>query len=736
MSSGAARPNHKRRDRPRVLLLWPGSLFGGGANFGVPQLLSIASAIRRHTDAEVDIIDLDLERAFGRVELSSLLAPGYDLVGMSCYSSYDYLKVMALGALVKRLLPRAWLVTGGYHASARPHEFTLQSSPFQFVTVGDGEGPMVRLVHALSAGKRPLMRIVGPEPLPDVNSLDYDWSLLARYRPVARSVASQAELYLSRGCPYDCAFCMERAKRDTSWRPLEAERAVEEIHRLDKFLDLRDWTLFIADALFGMKKKWRRTFLEGLARRPSRARKIWLLIRVDLIEREDIELMARANVSPGFGLESGDPQHLKRIRKAGKLDHYLEHMLEVSDWARHYDVPFGANIIVGHPGETESSLRTTAKYLHKLFLSHPKGTTGFLSVDPFRLYPGSPIDEERSQWEHDTGMRIHRYPWWHDGDQDFLSEWIDPSATLDFRTTLRLKRELLDPILLQLPKHFCYRGPARDFYQRAIDEQVDLCAPKNYLRTLGMWHMWRNLTRSDDQPTNANGSPINDASSDTELSHIARAARGRSIARWSQPVAPAIKQALLAVGRERFVAAEYIDESARDMPLPLRQDEAATLSAMHAYVAAFEALQLGPGDHYAELGGGTGYGAALASELVGAQGTVVSLEIDAELVARGAPQLAAYTQATLRTADAHDTDKWRGTAKVYVAFALPRLPQSWLDAMPADGLLVAPVGPPQAQVFTLYHKCDDGRVVARQLAPVRYVLDRSPEPPPLATTAH
>ena len=73
--------------------------------------------------------------------------------------------------------------------------------------------------------------------------------LSERYRPIARRVASQAEIYLSRGCPYDCAFCMERAKRDVSWRSLEPLQAVEELHRLDQFLDLSRWTLFIAALL-------------------------------------------------------------------------------------------------------------------------------------------------------------------------------------------------------------------------------------------------------------------------------------------------------------------------------------------------------------------------------------------------------------------------------------------------------------------------------------------------------
>ncbi len=104
-------------DRPRVALIWPGGLFGGGANFGVPQLLMIARAIKQGTSAEVDVIDLDMERAFGPVDLTELLAPGYDLIGISCYSSYDYLKVMALAERIRALAPRAWLVTGGYHPS-------------------------------------------------------------------------------------------------------------------------------------------------------------------------------------------------------------------------------------------------------------------------------------------------------------------------------------------------------------------------------------------------------------------------------------------------------------------------------------------------------------------------------------------------------------------------------------------------------------------------------------------
>jgi len=707
-------------DRPRVLLLWPGGLFGGGANFGVPQLLSMASVLRRQADAIVDIVDLDMERAFGRIDLQQIAKPGYDLIGISCYSSYDYLKVMALGTELKRLLPRAWLVTGGYHASARPHEFTGDGSPFDFVAVGDGEAPMLRLAKALEQGKRPLMKVVGPESLADPNITEYDWTLLDRYKPVARTVASQAEIYLSRGCPFDCAFCMERAKRDVSWRALEPERAVEEIHRLDAYVDLSSWTLFVADALFGMKARWRKTFLEGLAKRPCRARKVWLLIRVDLIDREDLELMARANVSPGFGLESGDPEHLKRIRKAGKLDNYLDHMLEVADWARELNVPFGANVIVGHPGETEQSMRTSAAYLKRLFVDPPRGTTGFLSVDPFRLYPGSPIDEEIETWTEQTGMRAHRYPWWHDGDQDFLAEWVDPSDSLDFRKTLSLKRELFDPIVRQIADRFVYDGPAQDYYRRAIDEQLALTSPKHYLHTLGMWHLWRELTGENGKPNGLPRTPREDA----ELAAIAREARNDCMREHDICAAGPMHDAIENVPRQDFVDREHIALSADDDALPLSEDGGSTISALHAYVAAFEALGLRAGDHLVDLGGGTGYGAALASENVGSKGGVICIEIEPMLEASARANLANYRQTDYRISDAHDTSLWRNADKVYVAFAMDELPDSWMQALADGGKLVAPIVENGHQVLTLFEK-NDQRLERTQLGQVVYVPDRS-----------
>jgi radical SAM superfamily enzyme YgiQ (UPF0313 family)/protein-L-isoaspartate O-methyltransferase len=688
------------RDRPRVLLIWPGGLFSGGGNFGVPQLLMMANAIRKAADAEVQVIDLDVERAFGPVHLERLLARGYDLVGISCYSSFDYLKVTAIAERVRALLPRAWIVTGGYHVSARPGDFTGEGSPFDFVIVGDGEAPLARLAAAIVSGKRPLTRVLGPESVPNPSELmPYDWSLLERYRPVARRMATQAEIYLSRGCPYDCSFCMERAKRDTSWRALEPLEAYEELERLDRFLDLSSWTLFIADALFGMKRAFRRELLEALARKPLRAVRVWLLIRLDLIEREDLVLMARGNVSPGFGLESGDPEQLRRIRKSGNLRAYLDKMVEVAGWARELDVPFGANIIVGHPGETEATLRTSAAYMERLFLGDHRGTHGFLSVDPFRLYPGSPIDEERATWESETGMRVHRYPWWHDGDQAFLSEWVDPSADLAYRRVQTLTSELFDPIVHGIAERFSYQGPARDYFLRSVHEQVEFARPRERLRKLSQERLWSALV--------AGRAPVFDEGirDDVELAAVARAARRETLDGLA-PRAPILDRALEWVPRERFVPLEEVPRSADDVALPLAEDGGSTISSIEAYARAFELLSLGPGDDLVDLGAGTGYGSAVAAEVVGSEGSVLAIEIEPRLADCARTNLRDWPQATVACADAHDVARWRGARKVFAGFA-------------AVG---AKAGP---QRLVRVQKCD-GQLTVVPHEPVRYVMDRRP----------
>lgn len=682
----------------RVLLLWPGCEGPASGNFGVPQLVLLAGYAREKTGAIVEIRDLAAEQiGLGRSDISKLFdgddGDGYDVIAFSVYSSFDYLKCQALAELARKRWPDAVIVAGGYHASARPGDIVYDGSPFDVCVIGEGEKPLVKIIESVAGGAPLRAAILASDPVMDLDELPpSDWSYLARYRPVARKVASQAQVYLSRGCPFDCAFCMERAKREVSWRALSVERAVQEITSLHDFLDLRGWTLYVADALFGMKKRWRRELLEALARADVPLDKIWLLIRVDLVEDEDLALFARANCGLGFGLESGDPGLLATIRKAGRLDDYLERMREISAWARDRNVPWGANVICGHPGETQGTLERSARYLSDLFLD-PKGTTGFLSVDPFRLYPGSPIDAERAEWEQRFGTKFHRPEWWQDGDQEFLAEWIDPSADLDWDTRERMQYDLLQPILDRVEEQFVYSGPAREYFLRAIRGQREQVRSRLHYR--GRYYAWLRYLGMRDRAERLRRE-------DETLRALARDRRRRlrtAIARRAriEETAP-ILDVIERVPRERFVPLEMIEESARDEAIALDGSGDATVSALHAYARSFSLSELREGCTVLDAGGGSGYGAALLSELVGERGRVISIELDPSLTpAAMAPNM------TFVCGDARDPSAWgidpSAVDAVVVGFALEEIPSAWLAALRPGTPIVAPIGR-EEQVLT------------------------------------
>jgi protein-L-isoaspartate(D-aspartate) O-methyltransferase len=708
----------------RVLLLWPGSEGAAAGNFGVPQLVLLGTYLRVHANVEVEIRDLAVERAFGQIDFTALLAGdgrGYDIIAFSVYSSFDWLKCKALGELARAQWPDAVLVTGGYHASARPLEMIAEDSPFDVAVVGEGERPLVTIVDSVRGGA-PLRKVVlGPDAIDDLDTLPpSDWSLLSRYRSVARKVASQAQVYLSRGCPFDCAFCMERAKRETSWRPLSVERAVEEIVALHQFLDLRTWTLYFGDALFGMRKSWRRKFLEELARRDIPVDKYWLLIRVDMVDDEDLRLFSAANCGLGFGLESGDPRQLATIRKSGRLDDYLDRMEHISERAREHDVPWGANIICGHPGETEQTMRTSAAYMRKLFLN-PRGVTGFLSVDPFRLYPGSPIDAERGHYERTYGTRFHYPQWWDEGDPEFLSEWVDPSAELTWSRREALQDELLSPVLASIEGNFVYRGKAREYFLRAVRDQIAFGSASRRMHDFGRYYAWMKYTGRGRQAA----AERSDHAALTECAETLRRAVLPHVAAQvgvesNQPVL----ESIAVVPRERFVPLDEVATSVRDQAIALDDGGLATVSAMHAYARSFDLLGVGPGDRVLDLGAGSGYGTAILADLVGATGNVVGVEIDPALVAAASLALDGTDVAQVVVGDAVDPATWpdaaRACTKVTVGFGLVDVPDAWFDALGEDVVIVAPLGSRESQHLVRVRRTKDG-IERETFDAVRYV---------------
>lgn len=181
-----------------------------------------------------------------------------------------------------------------------------------------------------------------------------------------------------------------------------------------------------------------------------------------------------------------------------------------------------------------------------------------------------------------------------------------------------------------------------------------------------------------------------------------------------------VKAAMLKVPREDFIPRLYRDYAYQEVPLPL-PGENATISCPHSYPLFYEALGLDEGDRFLEVGLGSGYGAALAREIVGSKGLVVSLEIDPLTFAFARHNLeeAGYRDIVLANSDGGLG--WPELApydRICITAACPEVPPPLIEQLAPGGRLAAPVRTPEGQDLVILGKVADGtrsRVVCQVL---------------------
>jgi protein-L-isoaspartate(D-aspartate) O-methyltransferase len=170
-----------------------------------------------------------------------------------------------------------------------------------------------------------------------------------------------------------------------------------------------------------------------------------------------------------------------------------------------------------------------------------------------------------------------------------------------------------------------------------------------------------------------------------------------------------LARAMLTVRREEFIPRCYRDHAYEEIPLPL-PGERATISCPHSYPLFYEPLGLSEGDRFLEVGVGSGYGTSLAREVVGPEGLVVAIDIDATTLAFARENLkrAGYTDVVLVHGDgglgypAHAPYD-----AICITAACPDVPPPLIEQLAAQGRLVAPVLEDRRQRLTLVEKTID-----------------------------
>lgn len=179
---------------------------------------------------------------------------------------------------------------------------------------------------------------------------------------------------------------------------------------------------------------------------------------------------------------------------------------------------------------------------------------------------------------------------------------------------------------------------------------------------------------------------------------------------------PSVIRAMESIPRELFVPPDKKGFAYVDKPLQIGQGQ--TISAPHMVALMAEALDLHDGHKVLEIGTGSGYHAAIISQIIG-DGHIYTIERHKILVNHAKKNLAkaGISNVTVLQGDGSlGFPKYSPYHRIYVTCASPKIPPPLIDQLTDYGKLLIPVGRLYCRLMLLeknkdFHKRDLGGCV-------------------------
>lgn len=326
-------------------------------------------------------------------------ADGAVCVGISMVTGPMITQGVEVARAVRASHPRTPIVAGGWHPSILPEQ-TLEAPYLDAVVKGQGEITLLEIVRRYAEGERDLADIAGaffksgaelrgnpPRGYTDINSLPRRPFELVDFERYARKCKGFRWLLYcsSHGCPWDCSYCSNASVYGRNWKPLSAERTVDEMSGLARRYGLH--AVDVIDDNYLVRRDRALEIAERLIRERLEAR-YYIQTRTDQVDRlsdGELELLAKSGLSRiFFGIESGSARVLKSVNKRLELDTAYR----TAERCRRFSIHPSFNLIFGLPAEEPEDLRETIVMIDEMRRRNPEAAF-FTNI--FSPYPGSPI---------------------------------------------------------------------------------------------------------------------------------------------------------------------------------------------------------------------------------------------------------------------------------------------------------------------------------------------------------
>jgi len=337
---------------------------------------------------ESSVLDtsFDFDNRFNNIK-QSISSFNPDIIGITLYS-----RLVDLGKLIINDIKKIAdipIVAGGPHISSTKDEMFYES-PIDFGILMDGEIPLKKLISALVLHKGDISSIPGLvyrdsennvhinhscELITNLDELpfpDYSKFEMGNYTSINNSAIG---IVTSRGCPFSCTFCDAHHVTGRKFRYFSAQRVVNETKY---YYEKGFREIDIGDDCFNVRLDRAKEILKSIINQNLNiVLRFMVGMRANFADKEFFDLLKAAGCKQvGFGLEAGDPEVLKSIKK----DITIDKLKETLEYAKKAGVMTSVNFIIGHPNETYEQ----AKKSITLAKSLPTNEVYFFSMFPYK----------------------------------------------------------------------------------------------------------------------------------------------------------------------------------------------------------------------------------------------------------------------------------------------------------------------------------------------------------------
>lgn len=378
----------------RVLLVYPDILpsVGNYKGYFYTGLSSIAAYLKS-AGHEVKLLHLTSEpERTACVSLMKQFDPA--LVGISATTN-QFSFAQKVAKWVRETLPKAVIVSGGIHSILNADK-VVQLPEFDLVCRGEGEYPMLHLVNRLEKGEdwrdtpsmwmreadgSVRMNLMLPT-IEDLDQLPWPDRDIWDYANLSMESRGAAVVMFSRGCPYSCTYCCNKAiskvLREEGGKYLRM-RSVDSVirelkHIKDKYTFIKVFN-FDDDNLF-VNLEWSTVFAQQYA--DEIALPFSCNLYPSLIDARRVALLKRAGcVDLRIGLESGNEDIRAKVLKRKVSDESIRQAYHI---CREAGINTRSFVMVGLPGETPETVLETIR----LVADEKVGIAHYSIFNPYR----------------------------------------------------------------------------------------------------------------------------------------------------------------------------------------------------------------------------------------------------------------------------------------------------------------------------------------------------------------